>query len=341
MSFSVPIVQIGKIGRHPNADNLSLTQITGETVIFKTGDFKEGDLAIYVPEDAVVPTTVPGTEFLGTHRRIRAKRLRGLFSCGLLLPVSILPEDPEGMDALNPDEWVTLVGFDVSQRLGITKYEAPVSLQFGGENERDPGYMPKYEIESHRKFGHVYIPGERVIITEKIHGTNFRAVYRDDRLWVGSHTCIKKESDTNIYWKAAKNYDLAGALQPFPCIAIYGEVHGQVQKGYGYGIPKGEIDLRIFDMYDTVARRWLDWEEVVSLAKQMEINTVPVVYDGPYVPSEIPAMAEGKSTLADHNREGVVIKTANYRWSMELGRVITKYVSEDFRLKKSDDAVSH
>ena len=88
-TFSVPVVRVGAVSRHPNADTLSLTEVRGCPVVLRTGSFAEGDLAVYVPVDAVVDTTVPELAFLAaegkTSVRIRAKRLRGTFSMGLLV----------------------------------------------------------------------------------------------------------------------------------------------------------------------------------------------------------------------------------------------------------------
>jgi hypothetical protein len=52
--FSCPVVRVGPVTKHPNADSLSITEVDGCPVIIKTTDFKEGDLAVYVPIESVV-----------------------------------------------------------------------------------------------------------------------------------------------------------------------------------------------------------------------------------------------------------------------------------------------
>jgi hypothetical protein len=43
--FHVTVIQLGKVGKHPNADNLSITSIHGGyPCIINSGDFKEGDV---------------------------------------------------------------------------------------------------------------------------------------------------------------------------------------------------------------------------------------------------------------------------------------------------------
>src|SRR4051812_24887017 len=109
--FHVEVVRLGAIEPHPNADSLSITRVHGGyPVIIRTGEFRTGDLAVYVPVDSGGPADEPRFAFLGEPRRIKARRLRGVFSMGLLVPAS--------------DEWAA--GADVRAALRITKYEPPL-----------------------------------------------------------------------------------------------------------------------------------------------------------------------------------------------------------------------
>ena len=104
--FNCEVVRVRDVAKHPEADTLMVATANGNPVIFRTGDYQEGDLAAYVPVDAIVPEG-ERFAFLGKHRRIRAKRLRGIFSMGLLTPVE--PGWEEGQP--------------VAEALGITKYD--------------------------------------------------------------------------------------------------------------------------------------------------------------------------------------------------------------------------
>lgn len=54
--FHVEVVRLGAIEKHPNADALDITQVYGGfPCIIKRDSFKEGDLAVYIPVDCVLP----------------------------------------------------------------------------------------------------------------------------------------------------------------------------------------------------------------------------------------------------------------------------------------------
>ena len=325
-TFKVPFVRIGKVSAHPNADSLSITSIEGCPVVFKTGDFAEGQAAIYVPVDGVIPETVKGTEFLGKKRRIRAMRLRGIFSMGLLL-------DPEVV--FEPMGQSYEIGTDLAGKLGISKYEEPEPVFMQTDAASPPPTKiqpPVYDMESYRKFKHLLTPGEFVVVTEKLHGTNSRFVFTD-ALHVGSHRGWKKMDERNLWWKIAEKYELAHALSKCPGLVFYGETYGQVQD-LKYG--KNTNELAIFDIYDSNEGRWLDSDHVFELCEELGLPMVPEVYRGEYIPEVVEGFADGESTVPNSKniREGVVIKPLMERYNPETGRTILKLVSEAYLLRK-------
>lgn len=217
--FAVVVVRIGKVEPHPNADRLEITNVHadengqgGYPTIIAKGTFKTGDLAVYVPVDALVPVSRPEFAFLlpepvrkdsmddvawaerlrkyeqeKTEKiRIKAKKLRSVFSMGLLIPV---PAEPAYVE-----------GDNVQELLGIDKYEPDESNRKSrpggtivGDTESCPFHFPEYtDIEGLRKWGGALIDDENVVITEKLHGSSARYVFMDGRLWVGSRHQIKK-----------------------------------------------------------------------------------------------------------------------------------------------------
>lgn len=330
------VVRIGEIRPHPNkgnpdptlcCDTLSLTEVMGGyPVLFRTGEFAEGDLAAYIPVETLVPTSNPIFSFLGEHRRIRAKRMRGVFSMGMLVAA------PEGLDE----------GDSVVDSLGLEKY-TPLeegSRMSGGPVEKGPdGWdFPKYtDIEGLRTKKNVLQFGEPVVITEKIHGTNARFCHDGTRLWVGSRETIKKEPEdpsfaTNWWWNLSSAARLAVKLAKQPLVIFFGEIYGKSVQDMTYS--SDTLKFRVFDTYSVAEGRYNDWEKTRALADSVGLETVPVLYKGPWegYDAHLP-LSEGSSTLADHIREGYVVKPLTERYVHRIGRVIFKMIGESYLLR--------
>ena len=179
----VPVV----MEKHPDADSLSLvTVFDGYTVVVRSVDWEGISKAAYIPPDNVVDITRPEFSFLESGR-IKAKRLRGVMSQGLLVPV--------------PDNFQ--IGDDVTEYLGVTRYipEADREVSFGGDGEvAPPSPGITYDIESWFKYKNVFKEGEDVVITEKIHGTNSRYTFQNDRMYCASRSMYRKDVG-NVYWR--------------------------------------------------------------------------------------------------------------------------------------------
>lgn len=332
------VVEIKHLAKLENSDFLELTHVYSYPCIVKAGTFKVGDKAVYFPVDAKLPDK-PVFRFVWKNkenptdkeRTIRAIRLRGTFSMGLCLPFD---EVMEAYPELNPDDWQ--IGHNMAAALGVEKYEPPEPVFTGGENERSPGWFPHYtDIENLRKYHPVFREGEEVVLTEKIHGSNARFAYHEDRLWIGSHHNVKKlvqDSKPTIWNLVADKLNLAERLSAFPGLVFFGEVYGQVQKGFDYGVPPGTSDLILFDIYDISRGRYLDYDDFLKVAKKAELPVVPELYRGPWqgFNEQVEAIADGTSTLANHIREGFVLRPVKERFDDKLGRVILKLPGQDY-----------
>jgi RNA ligase (TIGR02306 family) len=337
----VHLVQLGKIGKHPNADSLDITSVYGQPLICRSGTFKPGDLAVYIPPDSVLSrdpeNIVVKDSGLKPGHCVDAKKLRGIFSNGFLMPASVCFTEEE-LKAIP-------IGTHVAERLGITKYETPIDLlATGGDNEPDPGYMPCYtDIEGWPKYRNAGIinVGDQVVLTEKIHGANARYTFRDGRLWVGSRTQIKKDTEGTLWWVVARNLNLEEkfnklltASEHLERTVIYGEVYGQVQD-LRYGIDKGAT-LRVFDTFDTALGRYNDWDTTKLICALMGLELVPELFCGSWTP-ELEELRNGPSVLyPGHTREGFVVKPVKERFNYGVGRVIFKFVGEDYKTRKDD-----
>lgn len=147
----VNVVRLGEPRVHSNADSLELFDIEGYQVVTKKGNFKVGDLGIYIQPDSIVPQleqfsflwadkVFPDGIVPEKYRRITVRRFRKEWSEGLLLPLTDfgtkLAEDlhsyriafagADGLPKGKPGAYAVVgEGDDVAELLGITHYEAP------------------------------------------------------------------------------------------------------------------------------------------------------------------------------------------------------------------------
>ena len=309
------VIRIQSIRQHPNADTLGIISVDGFEVCFRLEDFNEGDLVVFVEPDSVVPNSGPFA-FLNGSCHIKARKFRGRYSQGLLVPA------PEGVKE----------GDDVMEQMGITHYEPPIPMSIGGDNEKGPpGFYPKYDVENYKRYGHLFKDGEPVIVTEKLHGCNSRFCHVEGRLWCGSRTNWKKEDEKNVWWQAAKqNPEIEQWCKDNPGLAVYGEVFGNVQK-LKYGAKNGQFFFAAFDILDK--DHWLNYSDARLVGRGLP--WVPELYRGPFDKEKLNLLAEGPSTIegANHIREGIVICPEIERNDPEVGRVQLKIVSNAYLAK--------
>ena len=105
------IQTITKVEPITGADNIELVSLLGWVCIAKKGEFKEGDLAVYIEIDSQVPASDERFAFLANkHFKVKTYKLNkfGVVSQGLALPITSFPELTAEIDT------------DVTEALGIT-----------------------------------------------------------------------------------------------------------------------------------------------------------------------------------------------------------------------------
>jgi RNA ligase (TIGR02306 family) len=322
----VPIV----LEEHPNADSLSIVRVYGYQVCVNTefvSTWADPTMGAYIPPDSIVPDTET-FEFVGDNKRIKVRSLRGVYSQGIMI------EAPAG----------SKIGDDVAELLNITHYEPPVSsASMKGDNVLAPeGTIPYYDLESWLRYGHLLKPGELVLATEKIHGSNARYTTAEGQQFCGSHHQWKAEDAGNMWWRClAENGWITTFCQLHPDYMLNGEIFGAVQE-LRYGATNGQIFFRAFDIWNKNTNAYLGWDEVTALfsdpsfGTELGINWVPVLFQGEYDPVTIVDLVEVQSKIAsaDHMQEGIVIQTVKERYEPEIGRVKLKIVANQYLVQK-------
>lgn len=335
----VEITRINNLKKHPYADTLFLAELEGlegYSVIVKDGTWKIGDLGAYIPPDSLVPEgsyVLAGMSDLKPQDgfvRIRSKKIRGLYSAGLLIQCP--PEIPP----------ISLsIGMDVAHLLGVKHYDPPTSnMSLMGRDTKAPeNAMPVYDVESFRKYGNrVFQPGEQVFVSEKVHGSNIRVCFRDGEIHVGSRTRWKNLDPTamSAWWIAISKVKLLPSFLEITGLDLYGEIYGDVQD-LKYGKSKGEVDVVFYDIRHPVGG-FLDSSKAYDLALSYALPWVPIISRSlPFDFDQVLALADGMSLIpgSNHLREGVVVKPLAERWSPLCGRANLKIVSDAYLSRRS------
>jgi RNA ligase (TIGR02306 family) len=322
-SLLVEVCAITEVNSHPNANALDILTIKGWNVVEKKGLYKPGDTIVFFPPDSILPVELSDrlqcTQYLN-KQRIRAARLRGIVSCGLVAP--------------NEGSWD--VGTNLAEHYNITKYDPPEPGIGGGQNIKDPNDFQHYtNIENWNNYPNIFEDGEPVVIGEKIHGSNIRAALIQDKFFIGSHYRTKVMDESVVYWQVAIRYNIEQKMQEkLPQGSdwiLFGEVFGKRVQDLTYGLDT--IGLRLFD----IARNglYLDYDNFVVVCDLLDLPRVPILYRGPYDKKNLANLAEGKAFQGDHIKEGVVIKPVQERWDKRLGRVILKKINPEYLVRKN------
>ncbi len=321
----VRIIEIVAVNPHENAEKLELVPIGGWQAVVQKGQFKPGDRAIYIEPDYNVPIKRPEFAFLASRTRaghefyrLRAMRLRGVLSYGLLIP------EPEETKHL-------AVGDNVMEILGIERY---VPLTTGDASTLPPEDLPQihtphFDVESLANHLSVLVPGEEVIVTEKIHGTNTRYLFdeRDRQFKIGSRTRWVNAAGTMWGAAALENPNIERWCRANPGTILYGETYGRVAS-LKYGIAHRAVFIAFAAL---TLDKWWDQDILFASLAEFGVPTVPVLYRGPFDAAIILPLAEEDTKIptapAGHMMEGVVIVPTKERIDLSIGRVAVKHIS--------------
>lgn len=310
------------------ADAIEAAIIGGWCVVVKRGEYKVGDLAVYCEIDSWIPNGLAPflskgsepREFNGVKgERLRTVKLRGQISQGLLLPVYnditgtylMIYTDETGEYSLSVVE-----GDDVSEALGIQKWEAPISAQLAGEVRGEfPSFIPKTDQERIQNLTTELEDWKREKlsweVTEKMDGSSMTVYVKGDDSGVCSRNLNLKDVEANSLWRVAKQNMLIEKLRSTGRnLALQGEIVGEGIQKNRYKI-RGQ-DFYLFDIYDIDAGKYLTPTERRELAKALDIKHVPVLKTDEVLEvctsEHILKWAEGVATWGGMEREGIVFK---------------------------------
>lgn len=318
------------------ADKIELAIVGGwNVVVAKDVGHKVGDVVVYCEIDSFLPIREE-FEFLrkssykkmGEQEGFRLKtiRLRGQISQGLILPMSIFGDFG----------WTAYEGLDVTERLGIVKYEPPIPAELAGKVKGQfPSFISKTDEERVQNLTKEYEEWKyqskhQFYVTEKLDGSSATYYVKDGEFGVCSRNLELLETEGNTFWKVARELDLENKMKSLgKNIALQGELIGEGIQKNRYKI-KGQT-VRFFNVFDIDNHKRLGIHDLINVVEDiMDLNCVPYLllpFPLPETVEDMVKFAEGKSQLNDNTeREGVVVRSMD-------GTISFKAISNKFLLK--------
>ena len=318
------IRKISDLSPIEGADKIELATIDGwKVVVAKDVNHKVGDLIVYCEVDSFLPIE-PEFEFLRKTSykkmsdgregfRLKTIRLRGQISQGLILPISVFGDFG----------WTAYEGIDVTEKLGIVKYEPPIPAQLSGMVKGNfPSFLKKTDEERVQNLSKEFesYRNEDFYVTEKLDGSSVTYYVKDEVFGVCSRNLDLLEDENNSMWKFATETGLRDRMVKLgKNIAIQGEIIGEGIQGNPY--QRIGQTVKIFNGFDIDKYDYLSLEELLELVKTLEVKTVPILdldFSLPDTIDELLLMAEGKSVLnLKAEREGLVIRSHDRKISFK------------------------
>jgi RNA ligase (TIGR02306 family) len=264
--------------------------------VVKKGDFSLGDKCTAILQDAVCP---PGDErwpFLESSGwRVRMARFRGAPSeCVIIKGSNDLP-----------------IGTDVTETLGIKKYEKVMPVGMAGEAVGPfPSFIPKTDEPNFQTVPHLVeaLRWKPFVATVKVDGSSGTAYRRGDHFGVCSRN-LELRDGNNAYWSVAKKHGLHERLADG--YAIQYEVAGP-------GIQKNPLGLSqvtgfAFSAWSSERADYLSDAELRGMCDALGMPVVEQALHGDcfdYSDDEIRVLAQGVYANGQQ-REGVVFRAAD------------------------------
>lgn len=318
------IRRIADIQPIKDADAIEVAVVDGWKVVTKKGEYKPGDLAVYLEIDSWVPHELAAflskgqepREYNGVKgERLRTVKLRGQISQGLLLPVDRINDQPFICGYFMEDGIGTMVmveeGQDVTEALGVQKWEAPISPQLAGQvRGLFPTHLiPKTDQERIQNcFDEIVAKGDVTYeVTLKLDGTSCTIFRHEDELRVCSRNLELKVNDEN-----AGNTLVSMAMKVQENLpdgfAFQGELMGPGIQGNRENFK--DHRFFVFDVFDIGEHRYLNSVERLKLTRECNLEHVPVIAMSWAAPESVEhglELAEGES-MNHKIREGLVWK---------------------------------
>jgi RNA ligase (TIGR02306 family) len=246
--------------------------------------------------------------------RLKTVRLRGQVSQGLILPLSLISYTNVQFE----------VGMDVTNLLGIVKYEPPIPAELAGKVKGlFPSFIRKTDEERIQNLSSEYdeLKNHTYYVTEKLDGSSATFYIKDGEFGVCSRNLELLETEGNTFWKVARELDLENKMRSVgENFSLQGELIGESVQGNPYKI-KGQ-SVRFFNVFDIDEQEYRPLSYFKIILDVLKLTSVPILDEKFTLPDNIDDLllyADSKSALnSNFDREGVVVRSLDRKISFKV-----------------------
>jgi RNA ligase (TIGR02306 family) len=264
------VAKILELNPIEGADRIETATVLGWKVVSQKHLYRVGDLAVLVFPDTLVPKKFLDGAYQGNDKvRLKTVKLKGQYSAGLLLPMTVVGDS-------------FAEGDEVSELLGIEKWVAPASAAIAGDSVGSfpAGIISKTDELNARSEPNALNEARMsnfnnidFVATLKCDGSSGTFIAKDGEFRVCSRNLELKETEGNAFWQIARKYDIRQKLLKFgDNFALQGEVCGPGIQGNPMKLK--ELTFFAFLMKDIKNDKWLSWDTLVAFC---EVNQIPHV----------------------------------------------------------------
>lgn len=307
------VAKILELNPIEGADRIETATVLGWRVVTQKGLYNVGDLTVMIFPDTLIPKKFLDGAYQGDEKvRLKTVKLKGQYSAGLLLPMSVV-----GNSFSEGDE--------VSELLGIEKWVAPASASISGDaagsfpttiisktDEMNIRSEPAAVLEANTN---VLFKDTPMIVTLKCDGSSGTFISKDDTFRVCSRNLELKETEGNVFWQVARKYNLREKLEAIGAdMVIQGEVCGPGIQGNPMKL--AELTFFAFQLKDLSTNKWVSWDHFADFCKYNHIPHVKELYR--FYLNEEPLDIDRLQEIANNakydngrtNAEGIVVRPA-------------------------------
>lgn len=320
------------------ADLIELVEVQGWNVVVTKGDYKVGDLCVYIPIDTQINPTIKGFERFATKSgglvRVNTKRIRQVYSQGLVMGFKDF--DPKVQDIINSN---LTIGTDVSEHIGVTKFSKDIPEVNSSSTTRPfPSYIIDKTDEDNlrsKKECLEELKGKPIYITKKMDGSSMSIIKKDGSdILVCSRNLIVDSTHPMYKFYESKLKNIIEKME-LSNIAIQGEYCGPKVNGNKLNLKT--FEYYIFNVKDLTTNQYYSLDQLEQFVSTYGLQMVPLL--DKFVCPESMGIQEfqdmaNKVTYCSGSKqgEGIVIRPQIPCYSEVLGKNLScKVINQEYK----------